>query len=63
MGSKSFYFTDIEELLDAELERASKRFDIAMESDILSENTIKRASAERITINRIKSLLKSEMES
>jgi hypothetical protein len=57
-----FYLTEIDALLDSELEKVNLRFDEALESSTLNEDKIKMASAERITIKRIKILLKNEME-
>lgn len=58
-----FYLTEIDAILDSELEKVNLRFDEALESSTLNEEKIKMASAERITIKRIKTLLKNEMES
>lgn len=58
-----FYLTEIDAILDSELEKVNLRFDEALESSTLNEEKIKMASAARITIKRIKTLLKNEMES
>lgn len=58
----AFYYSDIERVLDEQLELASACLDELLLCDTLSNDKIRMASAERITIKKLKTIFKQEME-